>query len=149
MTCEEKLLEALETLTATMNKGFSDMGARFEGIEARLGAQERKTKKAARRQALQESEIQDLKKMVYQLAQSQPCRKRGNAVAIRKEPVYSEFEERGISKVAAMRALRDAGAIKAYQDGKNTRTIYLDGHLERVIIVCMDPPDGRKEWTKS
>ena len=53
MDSEERILEALQKLTEGMTEGFNSMGARFEAIESRLGAQERKTKKAARRQALQ------------------------------------------------------------------------------------------------
>lgn len=145
MDSEERILEALQRLTEGMTEGFNSMGARFEAIESRLRTQERRTRKTARRQTLQEAEIQQLKRLVYQMADQEPCWRRGNTAAIRKEPVYTKIEESGVSKVAAMRALRDAGTIKTDPEGKNTRTIYLDGKLVRVIVVCLEPQEGRPE----
>lgn len=101
------------------------MSARFEAIENRLGKQEKKSQKTAKRQALQESEIRQLKETVQQLAASEGCWSRENETAIRKEAAYQKFEESGISKVAAMRALRNAGVLKRDPYGKNTCTIYL------------------------
>ncbi len=148
MDSEERILEALQRLTEGMTEGFNSMGARFEAIESRLQAQEHKTRKTARRQALQAAELQQLKELVYQMADREPCWRRGNTAAIRKEPVYTKIEQSGISKVAAMRALRDAGAIETDPEGKNTRTIYLNGKLVRVIVVCLDPTEREKGWTK-
>lgn len=138
MTNEEKILAAMTELTETMNKGFSDMSARFEAIEDRLGKQEKKARKTAIRQSLQESEIQQLKEIVQQLAASEGLQSRGNTTAIRKESAYRKFEERGIGKVTAMRALRSTGVLKQDPEGKNTSTIYLDGECKRVIVVYTD-----------
>jgi len=135
---EDKILQAIASLTATMEKGFSDMSARFEAIEDRLGSQERKTRKTAQRQALQESEIRKLKEIVQRLATSEPCWSQGNTAAIRKESAYREFGECGIGKVTAMRALRKTGVVKQDPEGKNTCTIYLDGECTRVIVVYTD-----------
>ena len=138
MTNEEKILAALTGLTETMNKGFSDMSARFETIEDRLGKQEKKARKTAMRQSLHESEIQQLKEIVQQLAASEGIRSIGNTTAIRKETAYRKFEERGIGKVTALRALRSTGVLKQDPEGKNTSTIYLDGECKRVIVVYTD-----------
>lgn len=137
MSEQEKILEALANLSASMTKGFEDMGARFEEIENRLGNQERKTRKTAQRQVLQEKEIQELKDIVYKMAETQPYMERPGGVAIRKEPAYRAFAKRGIGKVTAMRALRDAGTIMTDCEGHNTCVIYLDGQCERVIVVKM------------
>ena len=57
---EEKVLEALAQLNATMERGFSEMSGRFEAIESRLGKQEKTIKRTAKRQRLQASEIEQL-----------------------------------------------------------------------------------------
>lgn len=135
---EEKILQAIEALTASMEKGFTEMGARFEAIENRLGQQERKARRTAHRQTLQENEIQQLKEIVQRLAASEPYWAQGNRVAISKEAAYKEFGECGIGKVTALRALQKTGVIKQDSQGKNTCTIYLDGECKRVIMVCTD-----------
>lgn len=138
MTNEEKILATLTDMTEAMNKGFSDMSARFVAIEERLGKQEKKSRKTAMRQTLQENEIRQLKETVQRLAVSEGCWSKGNMTAVRKEAVYREIEERGISKVVAMRALRNSGVLKQDLEGKNTCTIYLDGECKRVVVVYTD-----------
>lgn len=138
MTNEEKILATLTEMTEAMNKGFSDMSARFVAIEDRLGKQEKKSRKTAMRQTLQENEIRQLKEAVQQLASSEGCWSRGNLTAVRKEAVYQKIEETGIGKVAAMRALRNSGVLKQDPEGKNTCTIYLDGECKRVVVVYTD-----------
>ena len=135
---EDKILQAIEALTTSMEKGFTDMSARFEAIENRLGQQERKARKTAQRQVLQESEIQQLKEIVQRLAASQPYRAQGNRVAISKEAAYKEFKDCGIGKVTALRALQKTGVIQQDSQGKNTCTIYLDGEFKRVLVVFTD-----------
>lgn len=132
---EEKVLEAIEKLTATMEKGFSDMNGRFEAIESRLWRQEKKAQRTARQQRLQASEIEKLKRIVQRLARQDPVRTYDDASAIRKEGAYQEFEECGIDKVTAMKALQECGAIRRGHQGRNTDTIWLDGKCQRVIIV--------------
>lgn len=132
---EEKMLEAIAKLTATMEKGFSDMSGRFEAIESRLGRQEKKVQRTAKQQRLQTAEIDKLKHIVRRLATQAPVRTYDDASAIRKEGAYREFEECGIDKVAAMKALRECGAIRRGHQGRNTDTIWLDGKCQRVIIV--------------
>lgn len=132
---EDKVLEALAKLTATMEKGFSDMNGRFEAIEERLGRQEKKARRTSRQQRLQASEIEKLKHIVRTLARQAPVRTYDDASAIRKEGAYQEFEECGIDKVTAMKALRECGAIRRGHQGRNTDTIWLDGKCQRVIIV--------------
>lgn len=130
----EEILQALKELSGAMNKGFSDMSARFESIEGRLAAQEKRVRNTYTRQNLMEKDIQALKDIVYELAEKEPCRSRPNGTAIRKEAAYRKFADRGIGKVKALCALRDAGMIQTH-NGKNTCTIWLDGKPQRVIIV--------------
>ncbi len=131
----EELLRALSELTETMDKGFSDMSARFVSIENRLSAQEKKTRKTYTRQKLMEADVQTLKKIVRELAEKEPCRVRPDGTAIRKEAAYEKFGDCGIGKVKALCALRDAGVIQTDSKGKNTCTIWLDNRPQRVLIV--------------
>lgn len=111
------------------------MEGRFEAIESRLGKQEKKVRRTARQQQLQASEIEKLKAIVQRLARQAPVRTYDDASAIRRDAAYQEFEECGIDKVTAMKALREGGAIRRGHQGRNTDTIWLDGKCQRVIIV--------------
>lgn len=132
---EEKVLEALAQLNATMQHGFSEMSGRFEAIESRLGKQEKTIKRTAKRQRLQASEIEQLKAVVQDLARQAPVRNYGDASAIRRDAAYHGFKRCGIDKVTAMKALREAGTIRPGHEDRNTDTIWLDGKCQRVIIV--------------
>lgn len=132
---EQKVLEALAKLNKTVERGFSGMNKRFEAIESRLGRQEKKAQRTARQQRLQAAEIDELKRIVRRLAKQAPVRTYDDASAIRKEGAYQAFEECGIDKVAAMKALQECGAIRRGHQGRNTDTIWLDGKCQRVIIV--------------
>lgn len=132
---EDKVLEAIAKLAAAVENGFSSMDGRFEAIESRLGKQEKKARRTARQQQLQASEIEKLKAIVQRLARQAPVRTYDDASAIRRDAAYQEFEECGIDKVTAMKALREGGAIRRGHQGRNTDTIWLDGKCQRVIIV--------------
>lgn len=132
---EDKVLEALAQLNATMQRGFSEMSGRFEDIERRLGKQEKTAKRTAQRQRLQASEIEQLKAVVQDLARQAPVRDYGDASAIRRDAAYHGFKRCGIDKVTAMKALREAGTIRPGHEDRNTDTIWLDGKCQRVIIV--------------
>ena len=132
---EEKVLEALAQLNATMERGFSEMSGRFEAIESRLGKQEKTIKRTAKRQRLQASEIEQLKAVVQDLARQAPVRNYGDASAIRRDAAYHGSKRCGIDKVTAMKALREAGTIRPGHEDRNTDTIWLDGKCQRVIIV--------------
>ena len=135
MDNEEKILDALANLTAAMQKGFADMGGRFEAIEDRLDRQEKKTRKNAQRQQLQAAEIAELKEAVRGLAEREPLRTLHNGTAIRKESAYREFEAQGVGKVTALRALQKEGTIKAGDGNKRTQVIRIDGGVQRVLVV--------------
>lgn len=132
---EDKVLEAIAKLAAAVENGFSSMDGRFEAIESRLGKQEKKARRTVRQQQLQASEIEKLKAIVQRLARQAPVRTYDDASAIRRDAAYQEFEECGIDKVTAMKALREGGAIRRGHQGRNTDTIWLDGKCQRVIIV--------------
>lgn len=57
--------------------------------------------------------------------------------AICKEEAYQSFEEIGVGRRTAMRALEKAGAIRADKNSRRTKVIRLDGKCQRVIIVEM------------
>lgn len=141
MTEQQLILQKLEELSKRMDDGFNGVSGEIRDLERRLGKQEKKIRKAAKEQSLQASEIEKLKKIVKDIADSDG-RRYGSEVAIRKEPAYEGFEECGISKRAAMRALRDAGAIKTDSQNKTTCTIRVGGKAERVIMVFMDGADN-------
>lgn len=140
-TDQELIIYKLEKLSEQVGTGFRSVGAALDELERRLGKQERKIKKTAKRQTLQADEIEKLKKIVRDLANSDG-RRYGKDVAIRKEPAYKKFEECGIGHREAMIALRDAGAIKADCQNKTTCTIQVDGKARRVILVFMDQAGG-------
>lgn len=141
MDKEQEILKSLKEMSERMDAGFKDISGAIGELERRIGKQEKKSRKAARQQSLQASEIKKLKEIVKNLADSDGCWRCGSDVAIQKEPAYAGFEECGISKRMAMRALRDAGVIKTDSQEKNTCTIRIDGKSKRVIVVCMDDMD--------
>lgn len=132
---EDEILRRLDELSKMVDGGFKGMREAIADLEGRMERQEMKTRQTAHRQQLQASEIEGLKRIVRDLADSDAAWQRGGETAIRKEPAYEEFEEAGIGKRVAMRALRDAGAIKADSQNKTTCTIRIGGKAERVIIV--------------
>ena len=129
MDNEQMILQAIAQLTDTVTKGFQDMEGRFEGIESRLDGQERKL--------LQDSQIEELSKIVQDMAENAPLRSWDGSAAICKEEAYQSFEEIGVGRRIAMRALEKAGAIRADKNSRRTKVIRLDGKCQRVIIVEM------------
>lgn len=133
----EQIFKAIEDLTEAVKKGFGDMEDRFGSIEVRLDAQEKKMLRTAVRQQLQDSKIQELSQIVHDMAETAPLRSWPDRAAIRKEDAYQRFEEAGVGRRIAMRALEKAGAIQADQYSRRTKVIHLDGKCQRVIIVEM------------
>lgn len=136
MDNEQMILQAIAQLTDTVTKGFQDMEGRFEGIESRLDGQERKLRRTAVRQQLQDSQIEELSKIVQDMAENTPLRSWDGSAAICKEEAYQSFEEIGVGRRTAMRALEKAGAIRADKNSRRTKVIRLDGKCQRVIIVA-------------
>ena len=136
MENNQKILQAIESLTAAMEKGFSEMNGRFENIESRLDRQEKKTRSAYKRQQLQTEEIENLKRIVQDLARESPARTWPDRAAIRKSDAYPRFEDQGITPRTAMRALRSSGTIRPEPAGKgSTMCVRIDGRCTRVIVV--------------
>ena len=71
------------------------------------------------------------------MAENAPLRSWGGSAAICKEDAYQSFEEIGVGRRIAMRALEKAGAIRADKNSRRTKVIRLDGKCQRVIIVEM------------
>lgn len=135
---EDRILEAIASLSETVSKGFRDVEGRFESIESRLEQQERASRKTHIRQEAQAGDIEKLKKIVCDLAREVPVKVMPDYTAIQKGDAYSKFEAQGYSSRKAMRALRCADVIKQDPEGKNTCTIYLDGKRQRVICVRIE-----------
>ena len=138
---DDKILEAITALTATVNDNFKAMRDSLTDIEERLTQQEGKTRKISERQRLQEKDIEELKKIVLDLAERKPIKKRCDGVAISKEEAYRRFAGKGIGKVTATRALRDAGMLATDTEGKCTITIWNNGGYLRVLLIT--PGEGR------
>lgn len=134
---EEKILQAIANLAATVTQGFSDMEGRFEGIEDRLDKQEKKLRRTAVRQQLQADQIDELGRIVRDMAETAPLRSWDGSAAICKEDAYRSFEELGVGRRTAMKALERAGVIWTDNRNRRTKTIWLDGKCQRVIIVEM------------
>ena len=92
----KEILEAIAALTSTVNQNFHAMQATLSGIEKRLSQQEAKTETMSERQRLQEQDIEKLKKIVLDLAENKPIKRRGDGVAISKEEAYRQFAGGGI-----------------------------------------------------
>lgn len=135
MDNEEKILSAISELNTAVSDGFAAVNDRIESINKRLDEQEHKTRRVYRFQQLQAAEVEKLKEIVFGLARDSPVRSMNHGTAILKSDAYPRFEEQGVSSRKAMRALRTAGMIRLDRCGKNTTTIYLSGHCQRVIIV--------------
>ena len=137
-----EILEAIAELTATVNENFQSLRDSISDIDDRLARQERASRKISKRQQLQEQDIEKLKKIVYELADRAPIKRRGDGVAISKETAYSRFAELGIGKVTGARALRDAGVLSVDSCGKNTIVISVDGKVRRVLLIT-SPEDSQ------
>lgn len=137
MDNEQMILQAIAQLSDTVTKGFRDMEGRFESVESRLDAQEKSLRRTAVRQQLQDGKIRELSKIVHDMAETSPLKSWEDSAAIRKEDAYQSFEEAGVGRRTAMRALEKDGAIRADRNGKRTKVIWLDGKCQRVIIVEM------------
>ena len=124
MENEQMVLEGFE-------QRIADLESRLSEVEKRLEGQ----KRASQFRQLQEAEIQKLKEIALSLASEEPLRSGDGAAAISKETAYRRFEECGVGKVTAMRALRKAGVLRLDRAGRNTTTIWLNGKCQRVIIV--------------
>lgn len=107
-------------------------------IENRLSRQEEKSRKTAERQRLQEKDIEELKKIVLDLAENKPIKRRCDGVAVAKEDAYRRFASKGIGKVTATRALRDAGMLATDTQGKCTITIWHNGGCLRVLLITSE-----------
>lgn len=134
MDNEQEILKTLKEISGRMDAGFKGIEDAIADLERRIAKQEKKSRKAAKQQDVQADEIRKLKKIVRSLAESDG-HKRSDGTAIYKEPAYAEFEKCGIEKRAAMKELRDAGAIKTDSEGKTTCAVRIDGKLRRLIIV--------------
>lgn len=134
----EKQRKAIADIGQQLIDGFAAVQSYMQGMEQRLTTQERQTKRVLHRQNLQQQEIDGLKKIVLDLAENRPIRRVNGSVAIRKEEAYERFEDCGIGKVSATRALRDAGMLRVDGSGKCTITIWHEGGCLRVLMV----PEG-------
>lgn len=135
---DDEILKAITALTATVNSNFRTMQESLAGIESRLEQQESKTRKMAKRQSLQEKDIEELKRIVLDLAENRPIKRFRNGAAISKEDAYRRFAGNGIGKVKATTALRDAGMLATDTEGKCTVTIRTDGKIIRVLLVTTE-----------
>ena len=134
----KEILEAIAALTSTVNQNFQAMQATLSGIEKRLSQQESKTETMSERQRLQEQDIEKLKKIVLDLAENRPIKRRGDGVAISKEEAYRQFAGEGFSKVAATRVLCKEGILAVDSQHRHTITIRAGGKLIRVLLVIQE-----------
>ena len=140
---EDKVLEALAQLNATMQQGFFEMSGRFEDIERRLGKQEKTAKRTAQRQRPQASEIEKLKAIVQDLARQAPVRHYGDASAIRRDEAYHGFKRCGIDKVTAMKQLCVRGqALEAVPGDKLAGDAVERKLIALVAVVVIKSPCG-------
>lgn len=132
---EDEIIKRLDELSRMVGNGFKEVNGAISDLEWRIDKQEKKIRRTTKEQSLQASEIEKLKKVVNDLADSDAVWGRGRETAIRKEPAYKGFEAVGVGKRVALRALRDAGTIKADSENTNTCVVKINGRAERVIIV--------------
>lgn len=127
-TDKETILSAIQTLSERIDGSFSEVRQSLSDIERRLGEQEIKSRKLTERQSLQEKNIEELKRIVLDLAKREPIKVRPDGVAISKERAYRRFREKGIGKVTAKKALRDAGLLATDTQGCISITIWNSGN---------------------
>ena len=134
-TDKETILSAIQTLSERIDGSFSEIRQSLTDIEQRLGMQENKSRRIAEQQSLQEKDIEELKRIVLDLARREPIKVRSDGVAISKERAYRRFREKGIGKVTAKRALRDAGVLAADAQGQISIVVWDCGRPVRVLLV--------------
>ena len=139
---ESEVLQAIRDLGQKMDSGFNQINKRFSGIEERLSAQERKASNAAKRmdrmaarQQAQNRDIEDLKKIVYDIARNEPLRTWPNETAISKERAYEDFQKNGHAPRKSTRALAESGIIKTSEDGKYAVTVRIEKRCRRCLVV--------------
>ncbi|MCD8366103.1 MAG: hypothetical protein LUC83_09935 [Clostridiales bacterium] len=140
--CSQEILQLVKQMSEKMDDGFARTNQSIADLEKRLTGQEERTNNLRVIQHVQADEIKELRKIVKDLAESDGIRKVGDGTAIQKEPAYAGFDECGISRRKAMKALRDAEVIRPDSEGRNTCTVRIDGKVTRVIVVCAD--EGEK-----
>lgn len=132
---EKAILDAISALSERIDGRFSEIRKSLTDIEQRLEMQESKSQKITERQSLQEKDIEELKRIVLDLAKREPIKVRPDGVAISKEKAYNRFREKGIGKVTAKRALRDAGVLAADKQGQISIVVWDCGKPVRVLLV--------------
>lgn len=131
----EKILKTLGDLSHKIDISLTAIRQSLSDIEQRLKEQEDKSVKITERQALQDKDIEELKEIVLDLARREPIKVRPDGVAISKEKAYNRFREKGIGKVTAKRALRDAGVLAADAQGQISIVVWDCGRPVRVLLV--------------
>lgn len=131
----EKILKTLGDLSHKIDISLTAIRQSLSDIEQRLKEQEDKSAKITERQALQDKDIEELKEIVLDLARREPIKVRSDGVAISKERAYRRFREKGIGKVTAKKALRDAGLLATDTQGCISITIWNSGKPVRVLLV--------------
>ena len=135
----KEILDAINALTESVNQNLRTMQTALSNIEERLEAQERRTKRTYEKQVLQESDIEELKKIVYELAENKPLKRCQNCTAIPKEEAYRRFAQKGYGKVTATRALAGAGVLRSDSSNRRSLVIRLDRWtVARVLIVIVE-----------
>jgi hypothetical protein len=84
-TDKETILSAIQTLSERIDGSFSEIRQSLTDIEQRLGMQEDKSRRIAEQQSLQEKDIEELKRIVLDLARRESIKVRPDGVAISKE----------------------------------------------------------------
>lgn len=127
-------LDAIDKGVRAMTDRVGELAAQIDNMEERLSSQEHRSRKAERRQEMQEADIERLKEIVGRIAEEQGWDYHGGR-AVRKEPVYEEIERAKYDRNAAMKSLRNAGVIREDCQGKTTCVVSIKGKPTRVVIV--------------
>lgn len=142
---EERIITAINQLGDRLDGRLTELENRLDRQEQQVRATSKAARKTAAAQKRQGNDIEQLKRIVYGLAKNDPLRRWDSppAAAVRKETAYADFERSGYSRREATCLLDEAGILRHDGSGKRAPAIWLDGKVERVLIVELAPEGGQ------
>lgn len=138
-----KAVGAVGTSAAELRKEF---GVRLDQTERKLRVNAHCVSKVARAQALQQEQIDELKRRLDKLAEEGDAvvARHGPKVAMDRNITYNEIDAMRVNRRYALRALHEAGVVCRSTEGKYTTPVRAAGHgVVRAVVILMDKEDAK------
>lgn len=137
-------LREIGAMSDSIEGQLKEMQLRSDAIDRKLMVNAHRVRSVAKKQTLQQEQIEELKRRVEELAgedSSAVIRRDAKKVAIDRDAAYKAIDEVAKKKHrAAMRALHEAGILCRDHEGKYTTTVWdpNDGKTVRAVVVIRE-----------